>query len=588
MTEKSIAAYSTFGELDKFDGPGSEITIKPFAAPERLVDLITTNTPFAGFNELYQKFTTKIEEVTYEKRILADITKFFPNESFNNEVLGFKKKHENNWPTFDWDWYITYEFKYDKTAIKLIFDLIREVIKTPDENLKYRSLSDLILLVENIPDILIDPKLDLPAPYKNILAAIFNPEHLIYVDSYFEVYATVSTGDKFRIEGSAKASVSMRKDITGVMKDILRRVTTPPRKKYEVLTNSLANLIKYLDPKSDRWGGFVWSKWIPLNSTYDLYGPIIHPHKNITPGIYRIRSKKNMDYAYIGQSGNLRSRLVGELRNCLYKYRRKNHWEDNWKTPYDQDKFPWMQEDWTNPPTHKDFPWIDPPKIAPHTKAAPLWAYHLEEKIDFEVSVATVHDQKNQKLNIVYFRKGVEDYLIYLLRMRPEYKSSYTYVNFGKTHKWWSKAVTEKRKEVERPFRLPDSRKFPPIPVAKSKNHEEGNLLGRKWLGLDWSEFESLKNPINSSARGVYRIGRYIGGSLIDIAYFGQGNLDDRRKKHLNSGKFHNCKISYFKMTIDLKKNHQMLERESDLIGAYFKIQHKPPVMQYYGNIDDS
>lgn len=93
------------------------------------------------------------------------------------------------------------------------------------------------------------------------------------------------------------------------------------------------------------WIGLDWTPWMPLSANAADYRRVIPAF----PGFYRIRVPELRVLAYIGQTGrDLRERIRDLARNC---YR---------NTP----------------------PWNDP-----HTAAPGLWAWRVEDGLEYEVSV---------------------------------------------------------------------------------------------------------------------------------------------------------------------------------------------------------
>ena len=108
-------------------------------------------------------------------------------------------------------------------------------------------------------------------------------------------------------------------------------------------------LMDFLKPA---WGGLQWSAWIPLSAGKELF----RSHLTTEPGLYRVRVVQRDTLAYVGQTGRDLRERIRALSNHTFR-------------PAD------------NPP------WNDP-----HTGAPGLWAWRIEDGLDYEVSVAGTSD----------------------------------------------------------------------------------------------------------------------------------------------------------------------------------------------------
>jgi len=112
---------------------------------------------------------------------------------------------------------------------------------------------------------------------------------------------------------------------------------------------------------------------------------------------------------------------------------------------------------------------------------------------------------------------------------------------------------------------------YPSLPVAVGADLPAAS----NWLGLEWSAFEPLGHCTAENEPGVYRI-----TDQETPVYLGQSKrLHARIKSHAKDARFAGCQISYHAMPQAL--DHQLLEREVDLIGAYYAATSKPPECQY-------
>jgi len=268
----------------------------------------------------------------------------------------------------------------------------------------------------------------------------------------------------------------------------------------------------------DRWGTLNWSKWIGLDAPLEEY----REHISTLPGFYRVKAVGYPTLIYVGETGRgLRERIRSLASNA-------------------------------NRPRN-DPPWNDP-----HTAAPLLWAYRLEEDFQFEVSAAIAQLDYQT-------RQCQEDALLYLHRLEHD-KS--TLCNHGRLHPWWTRPTNRKKD-------IPTQRRESPVayPSLPSVSGDSG-VLSAKWLNLEWSEFLSIADACTHGP-GVYRI-RHDN----EILYFGESeNLSERLKTHTKDKRFSDCHVSFHNISNVLP--HQLKKRETDLIGAYFLVTAKPPVLQY-------
>ena len=103
-----------------------------------------------------------------------------------------------------------------------------------------------------------------------------------------------------------------------------------------------------------------------------------------------------------------------------------------------------------------------------------------------------------------------------------------------------------------------------------------GDPSASDWLKLDWSDWLALKAMGSFPAEaGIYRLS--ITGSVV---YLGESeNLSERLKSHAGRFDSRDVFISYVLMPQATKI--ELHERETDLIGAFYKAVGKPPQFQY-------
>lgn len=240
-------------------------------------------------------------------------------------------------------------------------------------------------------------------------------------------------------------------------------------------------------------------------------------------GLYRVRAQSAHGLVYVGQTGrNLRER-VGALALGVYR-------------------------DTCDPP------WNDR-----HTAAPILWAFRHEDAMDFEVSVAPLSADRSE-------RQCVEDFLLYGHRVKF---GRSTLANLGRMHPRWTRPTNRAKGQAAE--RRPAEYRYPSLPVAVG----DPDPSSQKWLDLDWSPFRGWAAAAAGDGPGVYRVQR--NGEPV---YFGEsGRLADRLQSHAQSPRFEGCEVSFLRMPGAMR--HHLLEREVDLIGAFYAVRRRPPLHQY-------
>ena len=107
----------------------------------------------------------------------------------------------------------------------------------------------------------------------------------------------------------------------------------------------------------------------------------------------------------------------------------------------------------------------------------------------------------------------------------------------------------------------------------------DGHPVQADWLGLPWSETVTLGEASDHAPAvpGVYRL---IDGD--EVVYLGESNgLKERLKSHRQKYLAEPLSASWCVMESALA--HQLKERETDLIGAFYKQIGEPPRFQYGG-----
>ena len=268
------------------------------------------------------------------------------------------------------------------------------------------------------------------------------------------------------------------------------------------------------------WGRLSWSEWIALDAPLGEYQRVVSNRG----GLYRVRGSGVSELVYIGQTGrNLRER-TRSLAKGVYR-------------------------DLSDPP------WNDP-----HTAAPLLWAYRHENYMTFEVSVA------EQDVGVAD-RQCWEDMLLYLHRREANCS---TLCNHGRLHPQWTRPSNRKKGIVT-------VRRSEPVSFPSSKP-TVGNVdcAADDWLGLSWSQPIGLETSVGPTAAGVYRL-MSPGGMVV---YIGESaDLHQRLNTHSKTYDGQSLLASWHESSSTAK--HQLHERESDLIGAFYLEYERPPMLQY-------
>ena len=280
-----------------------------------------------------------------------------------------------------------------------------------------------------------------------------------------------------------------------------------------------ANIMQAMDAHATDWCDRLWTQWIPLDSTGDLF-------KSRLPsgsGLYRVRACQGDGLVYVGQTGRNLLERTKALARGVYRTR-------------------------DNPP------WNDP-----HTAAPLMWAYRIEDGLQFEISGTEVHLDKPN-------RQCLEDLLLH--KHRIHYGKS-TLANHGRLHPLWTRPSNGSKGRAATRRDAPEL--YPSLPVATGVE----SPTAHDWIGLKWSAFEPISSSTAKNEAGVYRIKDHD-----DLLYLGQSKkLQARINTHAKDPRFTNCQISYHAMLHAL--DHHLLEREVDLIGSYYALESEPPRFQY-------
>ena len=274
-----------------------------------------------------------------------------------------------------------------------------------------------------------------------------------------------------------------------------------------------------IDSQAADWGGFSWSTWIPLGAPASAF--------RILPaiaGFYRVRAVNRSGLVYVGQTGRSLRERTRAL--AVHAYRSAD-------SP----------------------PWNDP-----HTAAPGLWAYRLEEDLDYEISVTPSERDYPE-------RQSKEDELLF--RHRVAHESS-TLCNHGRFHPLWDRPSNRAGRRAMQ--RRSDSDPNPAGGPSLTPVQLRGHPIDEDWLGLSWSPTRPLAAMEAPNVPGVYRL--ISDGAVV---YLGESkSLRGRLRTHAQHRS--DTLGSYVRMPGAL--DHHLAERECDLIGAH-NLAHGPPAAQW-------
>jgi len=168
----------------------------------------------------------------------------------------------------------------------------------------------------------------------------------------------------------------------------------------------------------------------------------------------------------------------------------------------------------------------------------------------------------------------MEDRLLYEYRLE---KGESTLANHGRFHARWARPSNKKQGQEMR--RLPADQSNEGAGPSLAPPSGGGELTDADWLGLPWSEATALETAGDRvpAVPGVYRL---IDGD--EVVYLGESNgLRGRLRSHAQKYKGQSLSVSWCSMEGALA--HQLKERETDLIGAFYKQGGGAPRFQYGG-----
>lgn len=277
------------------------------------------------------------------------------------------------------------------------------------------------------------------------------------------------------------------------------------------------------------WCGHRWLPWVALDAPAAQFAECL-PRG---PGFYRVRVVGRSALAYIGQTGrNLNERTRALARNA-----------------YRQGDAP---------------PWNDP-----HTAAPGLWAWRVEDGLNYEVSAASA--------DLTYsHRQCTEDMMLHEYRLEV---GRSTLCNHGRFHPRWTRPSNRKRGVAMRRLAAPETN--PAAAPSLAPVSGSGPPGAPDWLGLSWVHVGPPGPSLSDAPEeaGVYRLSR-----AGEVVYVGESaNLRSRLKAH--SRKYRELGLAADIVVMPGALAHHLKEREVDVIGAFYKVTGRPPVLQYRGEV---
>ena len=282
------------------------------------------------------------------------------------------------------------------------------------------------------------------------------------------------------------------------------------------------------DSLSEEWNNLAWTSWVPFSTTSRALDAV--PDK---PGLYRIRATEQGFLMYIGWTGF-------SLRQCFRGIRENT--------------------------TKVVMPWNDPWEVAPA-----LWAWKDAKKYAYEFSSVPSDDT-------LWEQKSLESYLVY--HYRQEHRES-PLCNFGRFHRKYRKPSNQKdgiaggKIGPNEPLNPAGGPSASPLPVT--------GLPGDPgWMGIDWSPRRSLKTHTTGVVpprQGYYLIFDAVTGTILAI---GSAQNCAQELFSISRNPWGAEELAYaFYCEPKPLADHNLLERENDLIGNFIEHYWTAPACQF-------
>lgn len=282
------------------------------------------------------------------------------------------------------------------------------------------------------------------------------------------------------------------------------------------------------DCSAPDWCGIEWTRWFPFAMESTRTGVIPD-----TPGVYRIRAAGAANLMYIGRTDESLRTAFTEIRKSTAR----------------------MQ-----------MPWKDPYPAAPA-----LWAWKDAKGFLYEFSAVPLEDSEVRR------RTG----LCYLLsRYRQDQRDSPP-CNFGRFHRKYRSSSTEREGIAGGPLG-PQDQKNPAGGPSASPLAPTGSPGDAGWMGLAWSPKRELKAHTTTAvpqAQGIFLLFDGSTGPLLAV----------RRSDNCSQALFELSKklpagepMTYmFCCEAKPVAEHNLRERECDLVGNYIELHNEAPARQF-------
>jgi hypothetical protein len=284
--------------------------------------------------------------------------------------------------------------------------------------------------------------------------------------------------------------------------------------------------------ESTDWLGLSWSEWHPFRTLRGMPGT---DTLTTAPGLYRIRHDAYDRLVYIGETGRSTRGRVGALARGTFA-----------------DEMPLRD---------------------PHTAAPTLWAIRREYGPEFELSWTTPETTAEGQA-----RKGIEATLIALHRKAT---GESPVANFGRIIPGYEQSGYSRHGEEERGGVLSAGEEDSNSARGREPFEwvDPADVFGLEWMGLDWTTPDRLEDAssVIPSDSGVYRLWDRAADSL---TYVGESqNLRSRLYTHRRNRNV-DLRFSYAILP-DRSASHELLEVETDLLGAHWLATGRTPVEQF-------
>ncbi|WP_230739430.1 hypothetical protein [Methanooceanicella nereidis] len=207
----------------------------------------------------------------------------------------------------------------------------------------------------------------------------------------------------------------------------------------------------------------------------------------------------------------------------------------------------------------------------PHTAAPGHWAWKDAENMEFECSYVP-----NPYMNRAD-QRGLECYLLWQYRLET---GESTLLNHGRFHPNYIKSGN--RSSNRRGGRIQGNNVNPSSGPSHPPLIIHSKPIDKDWMRLEWSDMEQLSSENARKVPASYGLYKLIDTDIEDVVYIGQSRYFNARlythsQKLIDESRM---AFSYYKFENPIPQ-HQLLEMENDLIGAYYSENKKSPRYQF-------